>query len=298
MIEKQAGILPHLGLLLAVIFWGSSFIMIKVAYRAFDPNFVMFGRMAIATVFFLPFLGRFKKQYQKGDWPFLLLMALFEPILYFTFEAKALEYTSASQAGMITAMMPILVAIPSWLILKEKITLAMILGFLMAIGGTIWLTLTATSTEQGPNPFLGNSLEFLAMVSAAGYAVSSRKLSSKYSPAMLTAVQSSLGALYFLIRILIGPESFPHHFPLSSTLALVMLGVLVSLVAYGLYNYGLAKTTATQSAIYVNLIPIVALVSSLLILKEQISPIQYAASAVIMTGVIISQLPSYLKRLR
>jgi drug/metabolite transporter (DMT)-like permease len=49
--------------------------------------------------------------YRKGDWGRLILLAFFEPCLYFIFEAAALSYTTASQASMITALCPVMVAL-------------------------------------------------------------------------------------------------------------------------------------------------------------------------------------------
>ncbi len=69
----------------------------------------------------------------------MAVMVLCEPCLYFAFEAKALVYTSAAQAGMITTIMPLLVAIAAWFFLKESITPRIIIGLLIAIFGAIWL---------------------------------------------------------------------------------------------------------------------------------------------------------------
>lgn len=288
--KKEKGLLPYLGLMVAMILWGNSFIMIKLAYQAFSPNFVMFARMFLASLCVVPFLKSFLKKLQKKDIPLLLLMAVFEPVLYFSFEAQALRYTTASQASMIVALLPLLVAVPSFFILKERLHLNMLIGFGLAIGGALWLSFSSQASEHGPNPLLGNTLEFLAMVSATGYTILCRKLSARYSALMLTAVQSFLGAFYFLIRLLISPEGLPTVFPLVPSLSILALGILVSLGAYGLYNYGIANTSATGAAVFVNLIPLVTLVSALIILREPIGPKQYYSSAIILAGVILSQL--------
>lgn len=287
--KKHREILPYLGLGVAMILWGNSFILIKLAYRAFDPNFVMFARMFLASLCVLPFMGRFLKKLNKKDIPLLLLMALFEPVLYFSLEAKALCFTTASQASMIVAMLPLLVAVGSFIFLKERIRLNRVLGFAMAIGGALWLSMGTNASEQGPNPALGNFLEFLAMISAAGYTILCRKLSARYSALMLTAVQSLTGAAYFLLRLLLQPHGIPTSFPVIPSLSIIALGVLVSLGAYGLYNYGIANTSATGAAVFVNLIPLVTLVSALIILNESIGAVQYYSSGLILAGVVISQ---------
>jgi drug/metabolite transporter (DMT)-like permease len=72
---------------------------------------VIFFRMLIASACFLYFIKSFLKyEFTKRDLKLIVLLALFEPSLYFIFEIKALGYTSASQAGLMTSFMPILTA--------------------------------------------------------------------------------------------------------------------------------------------------------------------------------------------
>jgi drug/metabolite transporter (DMT)-like permease len=282
--------LPAYGsLILAMILWGGSFVALKISYRAYHPMFIMFARLSISSLIFLPFVGGLKKSYRKGDWKWLVLMALFEPCFYFSFEAEALRMTTPSQAGMICALLPVLVAIPSTLYLKEKISPAMIFGFLLAISGSVWLSLVGKSSVSAPQPLLGNFLEFVAMIFATFYTISVKKLSERYSALSLTAIQAFVGTPFFLIRALIAKDAFPHAFVLGPFLALLFLAFFVSTLAYLCYAYGIQKTSATTSALFINLIPVITLTASLLILKEPITGIQIAASALIMGGVLISQ---------
>src|SRR5210317_1461960 len=90
-----------------MLLWASSFVALKLAFRGYHPMQVIFGRMLIASLCFVVFIPSFRKlNWRRQDVKYLLTMAVCEPCLYFLFEAKALELTSASQAGMITAMLP------------------------------------------------------------------------------------------------------------------------------------------------------------------------------------------------
>ena len=103
-----------------MILWASSFIALKLAFRAYHPMVVIFGRLAIASVCFMSFLRQFRHtKFHKGDWKPILFMSLCEPCLYFLFEARALEQTTASQAGMISALLPLMVAVAARIFLKE-----------------------------------------------------------------------------------------------------------------------------------------------------------------------------------
>lgn len=283
--------LPVISLLIAAILWASSFIALKLAFRSYDPMFVIFGRMTVASVCFLVFLPRFLKKidYRKGDIRRIAFMALCEPCFYFIFEAKAIENTTASQAAMICATLPLIVAMVVWIFLKEKISRRMLAGFFLAIVGACWLSISAESSENAPNPVLGNFLEFMAMVCAAGYITTLKYLTARYSPFFLTALQAFIGTLFFLPLALFPKNGFPTVFEPTATLAVIYLGAAVTLGAYGCYNFGVSKLPASQATAFVNLIPVFTIILGWLILGEQFNLMQYLAAATVFAGVILSQ---------
>lgn len=283
--------LATLALVLAMFLWASSFIALKFAFRTYDPLVVIFGRMLVASICFLIVAKRVTKalQYQPGDYKLLLFMALCEPCLYFLFEAKAVENTTASQAGMITAILPILVMIAAALILRERVSGRSWLGAAVAVGGVCWLTLLSAPTDEAPNPLLGNFLEFLAMLCATGYTIALKALTKRYSPFFLTALQAFSGCLFYLPILFLPSTQIPASFHFGPALAVVYLGAVITLGAYGLYNYGLKHVPANKAASFVNLIPIFSVCMGWLLLGETFTTGQIAAGAAIIGGVYISQ---------
>lgn len=280
---------PYVALILAMIIWGASFVALKVSFRYFHPLFVVFMRQLLATIVFIPLVWKHFRKIRKQDLKWLILMALFEPCVYYIFEAKALTLTSASQAGMITALLPVLVAIPSAMFLKERISKKTIAGFILSIIGVIILSLSGQATEESPNPAFGNFLEFLAMVAAAGYTVILKKLSSRYSPFFLTAIQAFIGTIFFAPVLLLIPESREMILTTQSVLIVAFLGIVVTIGAYGFYNFGTSKIPASQSSAFVNLIPVITIILSMLLLGERLAPMQYGAAVLVIFGVIFSQ---------
>ena len=289
MTERTRQLLPILSLILAMLLWASSFVALKLAFRGYHPMQVIFGRMFIASLCFVIFIPSFRKlNWRRRDLKYLLIMAICEPCLYFIFEAKALELTSASQAGMITAMLPLLVAILAWRLLKEHITRQTLAGFTLAIFGAIWLSLASDSSAEAPNPLLGNFFEFLAMICAAGYTVSLKHLTDNYPPLFLTAFQAFLGSLFFFPFLLLPDIGFPtewHNVPL---LSVVYLGTFITFGAYGCYNYSVSRIPASQAAGYVNLIPVFSVGLGMLVLGESLNMSQLLACGLVFIGVGIS----------
>lgn len=277
-----------LALIIATFLWGSSFISLKYAIGVYEPEIVIFMRMLITTLVCAA-LWRYTKRfnYQKGDWKYLGAMSLAEPCLYYLFEGHAMQYTSASQAGVIVSCLPILVAVLAFFMLKEYISRAIIIGFTLCIGGSILLTLVSPMSDQAPNPLLGNTLELLAMLCAAFYTVSVKRLSTRYSPIALIGLQGVSGSLFF------APFAFfstlPNEHDPIALAHILYLGAFVTMGAYGMYNYAISKVSVLKAAAYSNLIPIFTLLLSAIILSEVLTLWQWLSIAVVFAGVLVSQ---------
>ena len=289
-------LLPHLALLTAMAFWGSTFVVLRIALSTLSPLQTMAGRMLVACVVFLPLCPRLWPELKAhGHWGALVLMALCEPCLFFLFETHALRLTTASQAGMITSLLPLLVAATAFATLRERAGLSMWLGFLLAVCGVTWLTLAAVPDDKATNPLLGNIFEAIAMCCAAGYTVLARHLSTQYSALCITAVQSFVGMLFFCLLALTVPEpktyvslgrTFPDWAPWA---CLLYLGGIVTFAGYGLYNFGVKRLSAGRAAAYTNLIPVFALLFGLALLDEKLLQTQYGGAILIVLGVLLSQ---------
>lgn len=284
-------ILPRVALLTAMVLWASSFVALKIAFRAYDPMVVIFGRMFVASLCLLVIGFRFRRSisYRKGDIYLILFMTFCEPCLYFLFEAQALVYTTASQAGMITAILPVMVMLGASVLLGERTGARGWCGAIIALAGVVWLTLESAPAANAPNPVLGNFLEFLAMVCATGYMIIMRHLTARYSPFFLTAVQAFVGCIFYFPILFLPQVTLPTQVDLPSGFAIIYLGAVITLGAYGSYNYGLKYVSASQSAAYVNLIPVISVCLGWLILDETLTTMQIAAAAVVMAGVWLSQ---------
>lgn len=273
--------------------WASSFIALKSAIGPMGPMSVVFGRMIVASLCFVYFIKGFMKlEFTKKDIKYILLMTAFEPCLYFIFEAKALQYTTASQAGMITSMMPLMTAIGAGIALKEVIGKRLLTGSAIAVLGAIWLSLSAQSSENALNPLLGNTLEFLAMVCGAWYAIAIRYLSQRFSALFLTAAQGFVGAIFFLPLAIWEYNTLEMHPTMETFGWILYLGVVVTIGGYGMFNLALSRIEASKASVFVNLIPVFTVFLAYLFLGETLNPTEMMASGVILFGVVVSQMPN------
>ncbi|WP_251358790.1 DMT family transporter [Kangiella sp. TOML190] len=290
-VAKNTNQLALVGLVTAILLWSASFVAMKYAIAEFGPILTVFLRMLLAMAVLLFFLKPItkKQKYEKGDWWLLGLLALCEPCLYFIFESYALTFTTASEAGMVTALQPLLIAVAAFYFLKEKISGRTIVGCLLAMAGVVWLTLAGGSSEHASNPWLGNLLELGAIASATVYCLLARKLAQRYSPIFLTLLQTVAGTIFFLPLLFIQTEAVSFNVSVQAVFAILFLAFGVNIFAFTCYNYAFKTMPANRVGSLMNLLPLGTLFFGWLLLGETLAPMQYAAAGLVLLGVIWSQ---------
>ncbi len=283
-------LLPIFYLIGTVIFWGTSFTATKGAYAALPPMAVIWLRMVVASAVFLPFWHRLPRpDYRPGDWKLLAASMAFIPSAYFTLEGFAMVFTTSSQAGVVSATAPLIVAVGAWLFLRERLSWQQAVGIAVSIAMVAVLAFGGTTQESAPAPWLGNLLELAAMVTAAGSTITIKLLSSRYHPWFLAGLQAATGAVFFAPLALFGEPIHWAALPPETWLQLAYLGVFPGLVAFGLYNSALRLLPAASAAMAINAIPAVAVLAGWLALGESLTLLQLIACAAIIAAVAFAE---------
>src|SRR6056297_3114966 len=182
---KSSLLLVYIALLLAAFFWGSSFPATKIVLRGFSPIAYVFLRFVGASHLGVLMLRRYRPLGRRVHLK-LVLMAFFQPTIYFLFESAGLQYTSASSASMIIAALPGIVALLAGFLLKERLSLRQWAGVLLSIVGVIILAGFDDNPTYAESSLLGNSLVLLAVLAASMYMIVARHLSSNLSAVEIT----------------------------------------------------------------------------------------------------------------
>ena len=284
--------LASLGLLAAVILWGTSFVAMKSALTAFQPLAVVAARMVLASAVMLPFWSRLPAPIRRpGDRRWLVLLATLYPCVYFACESHAIDLTTASQAGAVSAIAPLLVAVSARLFLAETLSRWAVVGLVLAFGGVVALSLGGPAVATATNPALGNLLEFVAIAAYAASTIVLKGLTGHYSPWLLTGFQFAIGALVFLPALILAPAGGWADAPAVAWAGILYLGLAVTLIPVGLYNFAVSRMAAARAAMAINLVPIVAILTGWALLGDALTPIQLVACAVILGGVLLGQRP-------
>ncbi|SCY06112.1 DMT family transporter [Desulfoluna spongiiphila] len=277
-------------LVVAHIIWGGGFIVIKLLIGSFTLPQILLARVFLAAVIYAVIWHKIPKPaYQKGDWKFLLLLALCEPFLLFSFETSGLAYTSASQAGMIVACAPLAAALGALFFYKEKVSTRCAMGICAAVAGVVVVSAFGKADAAASRPLLGNLFIFCGVLSSTAYALTVKHLAERYSFLFLSAIQVFGATLLFLPGALAGPV--PAEISWKAIASMVYLGVGITFFVYVVINYALTRIKAAHVILFANLIPVSTLVLAYLILGERLLPMQYLGAALVVGGVLLAGAP-------
>jgi drug/metabolite transporter (DMT)-like permease len=280
------------GLLFSTIF-GFTFMFSKIALDYISPLGLIAYRFMIAFASFelLRLFKIIKIRFQKHHMLPVFLVALFQPILYFLFETFGVALTQSGEAGMMIALIPIVVSILSTVILKERPKLSQLFFILLSVSGIVFIQVM--KMDQGlEGSILGFALLFGAVLAAAMFNIASRKASQSWKPYELTYFMMMSGAVVFNLIYFV---ELANKGELSSYLPsllgkevifpILYLGVIASIGGFFFVNYALSKLPAHVSSIYTNLSTIVAILAGSLILREVLYYYHYIGGIMIIIGV-------------
>lgn len=282
----------YLSVSLAMIFWSLTFIWFKIANEVIPPFSIVFLRLIISGVILL--IGSlFIKQLQRiegKDIKWIILLAFFEPCLYFIGESLGLTMISSTLAAVIIGTIPLFVPVGAYIFFREKLSLLNIGGIILSFTGILIVVLNRTLTFNA-NP-AGVMLLFLAVFSAVGYTLMVRKLVGKYNPYTLVTYQNILGIFLFLplVAVFENEELFSVDFTGRSLVSLFCLAIFGSTFAFILYNYSIKNLGASRANIFTNIIPVLTAVFSYYILNEEMTFRKVTGIAVVLAGLLLSQL--------
>jgi len=286
--------LPHIaGLSFAVIF-GLTFMFSKtVLDSGMSPIGLIAYRYLIAFIVFegLKQLNVVKIDLKNKDLKPIVIVGIFQPVLYFLFETYGLARTTSAEAGMMIALIPIFATILSAMILKEKPKLIQVFFIVLSVSGVIFIQIFNMRSGLDVQ-FFGIFLLLMAVLSAAFFNIASRNASLDFNAKEITYFMMVMGAISFNIlyisSLIVQGEVgtyFTQIFKVELIVPLLFLGVVASIGAFFLVNYALSKLEVHISSIYANLSTIIAVLAGAIFLNERIYFYHYIGAFMIVVGV-------------
>lgn len=273
----------HLALFAVACIWGLSYLGTKVALRDLGPFELAAIRTIIAAALFVPALLRARGQIRPLDG--LVLGALGVAFYYAAFNI-GLATARATDAGVIQAAIPAASALFAIPLLGERGTVRSWLGIALSTVGVI--VLVAGTSAVGEGSLGGDLWIVLTVIDWALYNIAVRRISRRASDTAITAAALVYGAALVLP---IGAFELSQGLPtitLEGALAVLFLAFFASALGYWLWSYGLSRLETGRASTYLNLLPLVAVISGALVLGERVGPIELAGGALILSGVALA----------
>lgn len=264
---KQDNLKAHVALFLVNVLYGAGHLLAKGVMPQFlSPPVFIFLRVSGAVLFFWVLSLFIKKiKITRADLPRFLACGLFGVALNQMFFFHGLNLSSSINSGIIMSMNPIMVAVLSFFLLKEKPSYLRSIGVLIGAIGAILLTLKG-SVQAGEST-LGDIFLFINAISYAFYLVLVKPLMLKYAPITVITWVFTFGLLFIClypptIQELV-QTSF-SGFPNAIYIKIAYIIVGVTFLTYLLTIYGLKFLSATVSSSYIYFQPVLVILFAFL----------------------------------
>jgi drug/metabolite transporter (DMT)-like permease len=281
----------YLSVILAMIFWSFSFVWVKEVYRVYGPLTTVLFRLIIASLLLLLFAmltGKMVK-IERKDLSTFVLLAFFEPCLYFMGESYGLLFVSSTIGAVIVATIPLFSPLAASRFHGEKISIRGFLGIMLSFVG-VAIVVIDSSFSLTVSP-LGIALEFLAVIAAIFYTVVLKKLAVKYNPTAIITYQNILGIIYFLPLWLFFEyrdfAAIPFNF--TAFAGILKLSVFASCIAFIFYAYSVKRLGINSVNIFINIIPVFTAIFAWYILDDPLTVRKFIGIAVVISGLLLAQ---------
>ncbi len=286
--RRSAG---HLAALFTIIIWGTTFISTKVLLTDFKPVEILFFRFVMGfAALLLACPHRMKGVGRRRELTFVLA-GLSGICLYYLLENIALTYTMASNVGVIISVAPFFTAILSRLFLKSegKLRANFFIGFVVAMAGVALISFNGSKLELNP---MGDLLAVLAAFVWACYSILTRKISSFGYPVILTTRRTFFYGILFM-----APALFLFDFEvrlerfadMTYLLNILYLGLGASALCFVTWNLAVKVLGAVRTSVYIYMVPVITVVTSVLILKEPVTWVSIMGTVLAVAGLFLSE---------
>ena len=283
----------YVKLVLTTLFWGGTFVAGKVAAQNVGPFSIGFLRFAIASTLLLALTWRIEGRLpalQKSQIVPVILLGLIGIGLYNVMFYKGLKIIEASRASLIIATCPIFITIFSALLLKEKITPLKALGIAISVcGAAVVISKGDMSRIIDGGLGRGELYIFVCVLSWATYSLIGKGVMKELSPLTAVTYSAAVGAIALLVPACFEGliRNIPHQSALD-WLCISYLGIFGTVIGFVWYYEGVESLGPTKAGLFINFVPIFAILCACVILREQITFSLAVGAALVTSGVYLT----------
>ena len=284
----------YVKLLLTAVFWGGTFIAGRHVSQHLGPFSIAFLRFAVASAFLLS-LARIREGRLplpgKGQIIPVVLLGMTGVFTYNVLFFKGLQQIEASRAALIVATCPAFIAIASSIFLKERLNRTKAVGIPLSVLGAVVVIsrgdlsqLTTGGVGWGELCILG------CVLSWAAYSLIGKVVMGRLSPLVSVAYSSLIGAAALFVPAALHDSlaSNLHRATWLDWTSIVYLAVFGTVLGFVWFYEGVKAVGPTRAGLFINFVPISAVVLGSLILHEQITWSLAVGATLVLSGVCLT----------
>ena len=223
---------------------------------------------------------------------YVLITALFEPVLEMFFETWGISMTTGITAAVICSLSPVMACIAEGIFLKEKTTLWQKIFLGMGIAGVLYIAVNTTSAD-GKDSIWGILILIMAIASGAMYLTFSRKSGKSFSAMEISYVAVCLGMFVFnaanIVRHLIMGDILNYFAPcysMENLIGFLFLSIFCTIVATGMNNFALSKMQASTMSAFGGVSTLVTIAAGVLLNDEKLYTFHFIGLTLILIRMI------------
>lgn len=294
------------------VIWGTNYSIVKHAFLEIDPQAFNAMRMAIASIVFLAIIlwpkgGQAPLRRAPGpstgdrigsvfhtpasltgrDWLVLAALGVVGHAFYQFFFVGGLALTSVANSSLILAATPVVIAILSALLGTDRVGPLHWAGAALSLIG-IYIIVSGGASAGGT--LRGDLMMFAAVCCWAVYTLGAGPLMRRHSPVGVTGLSMAIGTLVYVPVMLPRLRATPWASLSTGTWLVIVYSALFALcVAYTIWYMAVREIGSARTAVYSNVIPIVAMLTAVLFLGERLTAGRLAGAAAVLVGVALTR---------
>lgn len=294
-------------LLLMATIWGTNYSIIKHAFREIDPQAFNAVRMIVASTVFLAIIAATRNPPGRGrgdgsfastfytpspirgrDWAGLAALGLVGQCLYQYWFVGALAATSVSNAALILAFTPVLIALVGAAVGEERVTAVHWLGVLLSLAG-IYLVV-GRGMSVGGSTLRGDLTMFAAVCCWAIYTMGSRPLMARHSPVAVSGLSMAIGTAAYIPLVASHILAVKWADVSAGTWGAAVYSALFALCfSYTIWYAAVREIGSARTSAYSNVVPIVAMATAVIFLGEPFQVGKVVGAAAVLAGVALTR---------
>ncbi len=293
---------PYLLLVVAVFCWAGNFVLGRAIHSDIPPITLTFWRWAIAGAVLLPFATRALSAHRRTllrHWKLMVVLAASGVGLFHISVYAALQTTTATNAALVFATVPVLIPVMSLALFREPVTVRHILGTIVSlVGVTIVIMRGDPAILATLELTRGDLWILLAVLVWSLYSVMLRRIPPGVPTLAVLIAITGIG-LVILAPLYVWEFNTVGGFEitLANVLSIAYVALFASVLAYICWNRAVGEVGANKAGLFSHLMPVFSALLAMMFLDEGLQGFHFAGIAAIATGLYLTTTAYRAKRI-